>query len=445
MEFIRKIKESNITKRFINAIVFGIGGAAISKGLLMLFNIIVSRMLGETQYGVYSIINNTVQTFTVFAGAGIGVTLTRYVALYRDKDKTMLGIILNTLLVFNAVLSLIVAIIVFIFSDNISNLISGEINISIYIRITSGTIFFTSLMLILQSILQGFEEYKKIAVIQIISNIVMLLIGAIITKFYKIMGTIISLLLLNLVMTIFFAISIINIVKKKNIVLKFKVNETIKEAIKKVAIPAFLASIFVVPLLWVTNFIFTNKNGYEEFAAFSVCLQWFTILNYLPQQLGQVKPIYTQLYAECRLEELKKCVNKMMIFSISFGVIISIILMIISRIILKVYGEFYISYTIPFIIMLGASIFYAIQSQYGSILQAIGKIWGCFMLNMIWGVVFIICFLLLNNKGALGYSLTYLISYFIYSVISYIFFNYIVFKKNIKMGENDSNKNVLYS
>ena len=273
----------------------------------------------------------------------------------------------------------------------------------------------------------------------------MLLIGAIITKFYKIMGTIISLLLLNLVMTIFFAISIINIVKKKNIVLKFKVNETIKEAIKKVAIPAFLASIFVVPLLWVTNFIFTNKNGYEEFAAFSVCLQWFTILNYLPQQLGQVKPIYTQLYAECRLEELKKCVNKMMIFSISFGVIISIILMIISRIILKVYGEFYISYTIPFIIMLGASIFYAIQSQYGSILQAIGKIWGCFMLNMIWGVVFIICFLLLNNKGALGYSLTYLISYFIYSVISYIFFNYIVFKKNIKMGENDSNKNVLYS
>lgn len=436
MEFIRKIKESNIAKRFINAILFGIGGAAISKGLLMLFNIVVSRMLGETQYGVYSIINNTVQTFTVFAGAGIGVTLTRYVALYRDKDKTMIGIVLNTLLVFNTILSLVVAIIVFIFSNSISNLISGEINISIYIRITSGTIFFTSIMLILQSILQGFEEYKKIAAAQIISNVVMLLIGVIITKFYKITGTIISLLLLNLVMTIFFAILIINIIKKKNIVLKFEINDTVKEAIKKVAIPAFLASVFVVPLLWITNFIFTNKNGYEEFAAFSVCLQWFTILNYLPQQLGQVKPIYTQLYSECRLKELKKCVNKMMKFSISFAVIISIILMIISTIILKAYGEFYISYTMPFIIMLVASIFYAVQSQYGSILQAIGEIWVCFTLNMIWAVVFILCFLLLNNRGALGYALTYLISYFIYSVISYIYFNNIVLKKDKKGGRN---------
>lgn len=431
MNFINNIKKSNITNRFINAILFGVCGAAISKGLLMLFNIIISRMLGETQYGIYSIINNTVQTFTVFSGAGIGVTLTRYVALYREKDKKLAGIVINTLLVFNIVLSLVVSILIFIFSSSISSLISDSMDISIYIKITSFTIFFTSIMSILQSILQGFEEYRKIAIAQIASSVIILLVGIFITKFYKVPGTIVSLLLLNLVMAIFFGILISNILKKKDIILKFKINATVKEAINKVAIPAFLATIFVVPLLWVTNFIFTNKNGYEEFAAFSVCLQWFTILNYLPQQLGQVKPIYTQLYDEGRIIELKKTVKRMIMFSTSFAIIVSFILMIGSAFILKIYGKFYVSYVLSFVIMLISSIFYSIQSQYSSILQAIGKIWMCLGLNIIWSICFIISFSMLYVYGTLGYTLVYLISYFIYSIISVISFNTII-KKSLK-------------
>lgn len=337
MRIINKIVNSEMRRRFFNAILFGIGGAIISKAFLMIFNMIVSRLLGETQYGIYSLINNTVQTFTVFAGAGIGVTLTRYVALYRDKDKEMTGIIIKTLTLFNSVLSIIIGVLVFIFAKDISNLINESTDITLYIKITSVTIFFTSVTLILQSALQGFEEYKKIAIAQMISNIVMILIGILATKLYGIIGSITSLMILQIITSIFFIISIKNIITKKNIKLKFEVNEIVKEAVKKVAIPAFGASIFVVPLLWITNSIFTKQNGYEEFAAFSVCLQWFTILNYLPQQLGQVKPIYTQLYEDKKVKELKKVVNKMMLFSTGFSIIVAIILMLGSSIILNIY------------------------------------------------------------------------------------------------------------
>lgn len=437
MKIINKIINSELKKRFFNAILFGIGGATISKGFLMLFNIIISRLLGEKQYGIYSIINNTVQTFTVFAGAGIGITLTRYVALYREKNKEMAGIIINTLLIFNIILSFILSIIVFIFSSNISNLISEDVDITLYIRITSGTILFTSIALILQSILQGFEQYRKIAFAQIISNLIMLMIGIFITRVYGILGTIISLLLLQIILMVFFVAIIRKIIKSENIQLKFKFNEIVKEAIVKVAIPAFLASIFVVPLLWVTNFIFTNKNGYEEFAAFSVCLQWFTILNYLPQQLGQVRPIYTQLYDDGKFKEMRKVINKMMLFSIGFAIIVAIILMIGSYFILKAYGEFYTNYIIPFIIMLISSIFYAMQAQYGSIFQAIGKIWMCLGLNIVWAISFITSFALLYRNGTLGYTLTYLISYGIYAIISIISFSAIMKKEKLKRRKEE--------
>ena len=422
MKIINRIKKSNLAMRIINAIFFGIGGAIISKALLMLFNVFVSRLLSETQYGIYSIVNNTVQTFTVFAGAGIGITLTRYVALYRVKDKNMAGIIINTLLVFNAILSLIISIFVLIFAEKISNLISNEINIANYIKLTAGTIFFTSVASILQSILQGFEEYKKLAIWQIISNLIILVIGIILTKYFNIIGTVVSLLLLQLLMTVTFAIAILKILKKQDIKLKLAYNQIVKNAITKVAIPAFLSSIFVVPLLWITNFIFTKNNGYEEFAAFSVCLQWFTILNYIPQQLGQVKPIYTQLYDDCEIEKLKQMVKKIMLFSIGIALIVSIILIAGSSIILNLYGEFYKAYKIPFVIMLVTSIFFAIQSQFGSIFQAVGKIWLCFWLNMLWAVSFIVLFIFLQKYGTIGYTVTYLGSYVIYSTISVILF-----------------------
>lgn len=431
-EFLKKLS----TKRIFNAIFFGIGGAVISKGLLMLFNMIAARILNETSYGVYSIINNTVQTFIVFAGAGIGVTLTRSVALYRDKNKEMAGIVIKTLLMFNVLLSLIVALLMFIFSNYLSNILSQDYDISLYLKITSLTIFFTSFALVLQSILQGFENFKHIAISQIVSNVLMLIIGIILTYFYGITGTIITLLVLQVLMSIFFALIIRKILKTKSIRLKFQINDVVKDSIKNIAIPAFISSIFVIPVIWLTNFEFTKYNGYEQFAAFSVCLQWFNILNYLPQQLGQVKPIYTQMYDDGKISELKAVVKKMMLFSICFALVLALILGIGSKLLLSLYGNFYVSYYISFIIMLIASIFFAIQSQFGSVFQAVGKIWMCLILNVIWAVIFLVSFYLLNSKGVFGYSLTYLISYASYSIISLICFNKVILRRKVVKNES---------
>ena len=56
-----KILNTQTKKRFFNAILFGIGGTIISKAFLMLFNVIAARILGETKYGIYSLINNTAE------------------------------------------------------------------------------------------------------------------------------------------------------------------------------------------------------------------------------------------------------------------------------------------------------------------------------------------------------------------------------------------------
>ena len=429
--------------RIVKAIGFGAGGAIISKALLMIFNIIIARILTEQDYGAYSLINNTVQTFIVFAGAGISITLTRYVALYRDKDKGIAGIIIGTLLSINVLISLFVALIVFIFSEKIAILLNSDINITSLLKITSATIFFTSVVSILQGTLQGFEEYKKIAIIQVLSNILNLIIGLVLTNLFGIMGSVISLLILQIIMFIIMQVKLSQVLKNNKIRLKYKIVKEIKEAVIKVTIPSFLATIFVIPLMWFTNFFFSSKIGLEEFGAFSVCVQWFNIINYIPQQFGQLKPIYTQLYDSGDFDKLKKYLNKIIIVAVLFSIICALVFILVRDIILSSYGDFYTHFGLSFSIMMIATIMFSIQSQYGSAFQAIGKSWICFALNCIWAISYIILFFTLYNKGIIGYAYTYFVSYAIYAIISSIVF-YITLKnreKEVSNVEKINNKN----
>lgn len=440
MLIIEKIKKylnnNQIVKRMLNGIVMGVGGAVISKVLLTLFNIFLARILTVEAYGAYSLINNTVQTFTVFAGAGIGVTLTRYIALYREKDKNQAGILLGSLLIVNIIISLIISILVFIFADDIALLLESEIKINNLLRITAGTIFFTAVVTILQGALQGFESYKHIAIIQVISNFINMLLGLILAMYFGITGAIYSLLILQILMLILMIYNLIKNMKKFKIELKINFDKTVKEAIIKVTIPSFLATIFVLPVMWVTNFYFSSNVGLEEFAVFSVCLQWFNIVNYIPQQLGQLKPIYTQLYDEGKYKELKKYNGKIIIITVLFSTICAIVLFFAKNIIIKSYGDYYLLCSKAFVIMLVTTIIFSIQSQYGSIFQAIGKSWLCFILNIVWSIAYLITFFIFYKMGAIGYAYTYLISYFIYATVSSIAF-YIIMKN--KRGIKNEN------
>ena len=188
--------------------------------------------------------------------------------------------------------------------------------------------------------------------------------------------------------------------------------------------------------MWVTNFYFSSNVGLEEFAVFSVCLQWFNIVNYIPQQLGQLKPIYTQLYDEGKYKELKKYNGKIIIITVLFSTICAIVLFFAKNIILKSYGDYYLLCSKAFVIMLVTTIIFSIQSQYGSIFQAIGKSWLCFILNIVWSIAYLITFFIFYKMGAIGYAYTYLISYFIYATVSSIAF-YIIMKN--KRGIKNEN------
>ena len=88
---LKKLEASEIGLRLARGIFWSIGGATISRALMLLAMMLVARFLGKTEYGELGMIQSTVGMFGVFAGFGLGMTATKHVAEYRRKDPERAG------------------------------------------------------------------------------------------------------------------------------------------------------------------------------------------------------------------------------------------------------------------------------------------------------------------------------------------------------------------
>jgi len=417
---LNKINCSESYRRVSKAIIFGVGGAVSSRVLMMLTTVVVARVLSKDLYGKYSLINSTVQLFVLFAGMGIGATLNRYTALYYKSDKKKVGQIITTLYIFTILLSLALSVTLFIISKSISLWTTNNIELTGYFRLTAGTVFFTAISSIEQSILQGMEKYKTNAKIQIITCMISLIFSSIFVFLLNLKGSIIALLLTQILNFVLLRKAVKKELEINNIQLEICFNNEIKDAILHFTIPSFISSIFVLPVTWLNNMLLVKYSGFSEMAIFSIALQWFTILTYIPNQLGQVRPIYTDYYARNKKSELKNIIYKLTGYSTGLVVIISLGILIFGRYILLMYGSSYVNNYLIFAIMILTSVIVASQSQVGALIQASGKMWLGFFLNIIWAFILYISFYFMRDLGSLGYAIAYSISYAVHTINSFI-------------------------
>ena len=89
------LPQSSLGARFARGAFWSLVGTVISQGLGLVASVITARLLGKVGFGELGMINSTVGMFGVFAGLGLGLTATKYVAEFRSKDPDRAGRILG--------------------------------------------------------------------------------------------------------------------------------------------------------------------------------------------------------------------------------------------------------------------------------------------------------------------------------------------------------------
>lgn len=405
-------KEKSLLSRVFSAVFFGVGGAAGSRVFIALANILLSQILGQEVFGKFSSVNTTVNLFVTFSGIGISATITRYIAAHR-QDKRLQGMYIRTLSRVCMAMSLILSGVMTLCARQISLISTGGTELTEYFRIVAMAVFFASMSSVEQSVLIGFEQFGASSVVQLVRCSLFCVLGFIFSKLWGIYGAVYTLVASHLAQYTLSLVLNRRYIQKHSIPLRWQWNSLTKQALFTFALPAFVSGLFVLPVNWVGNAILTQTAGFSQVALFAIVQQWMTYITYIPSQMGQMRPIYTDLYSRGERKKLTMLMARTILVTSVIAAAIGAVVVLFSEPILGIYGHGYMDgqYALAFMIL--AAVLYTAQVQTGFLMQATGNMWISFWINFLWGVSLLVIYWFFRHLGARGYAIAYSGAYLI--------------------------------
>lgn len=417
-----KIDSSSLSKRLFDGISWTLIGNIAGKFSQLIAFIIVARIVGKSEYGQISIIRSTLNMFLIFSTAGMGITTTRYLALYRDNepDKALAIYLFTKKTAFW--IGLLISFFILIFSKYIADYHLHNINLSTALKIGAITLFLMTINSVQNGALNGFEKFKKIGINNALNGLVQLIFIVVGAFLGGVNGVITAICLSVIIFIIQFEFAlkpeIALIGNTKNS--KTKENLRLKSIFLKFSLPAVLQGLVFIPVLWWAKTFLIENRGYEELASYDVAEQWYYVVLFIPNALSTIiLPLLTNTSLDGTKNQYNKLIKINLLINIGVSFIIATMVGILAPHIYKFYGKDYTNFT-PLVIMLLTVVICAANNVFGQVITSKGKMWIGFGVNAIWAVWLIFFSILFIGKmqmGATGLAYALLLSYSLHSVL----------------------------
>ena len=169
--FYERIEASPLGYRLAKGAFWSLAGSLISRGLGLLSAILVGRMLGKQEYGELGIIQNTIGMFGTLAGFGMGLTANKYVAEFKRTDPARAGRIIALASATAWISSGIMAVVLVACGPWLSAKTLAAPQLGGLLQIGAFLLLFSGVNGAQTGALSGFEAFKRIAHINLISGL----------------------------------------------------------------------------------------------------------------------------------------------------------------------------------------------------------------------------------------------------------------------------------
>lgn len=423
---IERVKSSDVALRLASGAFWSIIGNVAGRGLTLLAFIFVARIIGQKQYGELGMIRSTMIMFSSFAGAGIGLTASRYIALHRNTNTTKTNEVYFLSHYFSVVFGLIIAVLLCFFAPTIAVHSLHAPYLTNDIRLGAVALLFMALNNAQIGALSGFERFRSIAINTTIYGVLQLLFLVVGALYYAVSGVIIGMTLSSLVFWLCNYYAIRASIPKGSFQIKpwKTISKDTISVLWKFSLPATMSSILVIPILWWCKTIVVQRVGFEPMANYDVAEQWNTIILFIPATLsGMIMPILANTLMEGTPRQYQKVVTINIWINAVISVFASLFICLLTTFILKSYGATFTD-TFTFRILVLSTIPNAIAAVLGQVIASKGKMWAGFFLNFLWAIwllLFTFLFVGYLGYGTSGLALAVLCAYVLHLMFSYAY------------------------
>jgi O-antigen/teichoic acid export membrane protein len=416
-EFLRayrdRIEASPLGLRLAKGAFWSLAGALISRGLALLSSIIVARILGKEGFGELGIIQSTVGMFGVFAGFGLGMTATKYIAEFRTKDPGKAGRVIGLSNIVSIVSGGVMSLILVFLARWLASHTLAAPHLTRLLQISAGLLFLSALTGAQTGVLAGFEAFKTIARVNFwagIANFPLMVIGV---SLAGITGAVWGLVAGMLVNWLLNHVAITMEAQRANGPATY--SDCLQEwkILWKFSFPAVLAGVMAGPVNWVCNAMLVNQpNGYAEMGIFNAANQWRMAILFVPGAVGAiVLPVLSNLHGVGDHLSYRRVFWYNILLNGSVSLSIALLVSLLAPIIMGTYGKGFESGHIVLVLLSLSAVLNATIGVIGQSIASAGKMWWGMLLNALWSFVLLGSMWLLKSHGAQGLSISIVIAY----------------------------------
>jgi O-antigen/teichoic acid export membrane protein len=393
-------------------------GAAVVRVLRVPISIILARYMGPVKYGELGIVSGSIDLFGVFAGFGLGLTATKYIAEFRTRDRIRAGRILSVSTVVAAVAGATFAIILYAAAPYLAAHTLSAPQLTLPLRIGALALFFSSMNGAQMGALYGFEAFQLSAKLQAILGLLdlPLMLGG----YYLggLNGVIWGMACSRFVGWLLNGAALRQEARRYNIHIVFSHWRHELSTLWHFSVPAALAGIMVMPVNWLCSALLVNQPyGYAEMGIYSAANQWYGTMLFIPTLLGNsLLPLLSDRMGERDGKSAGSILNTMMKLNGIIVIPVAVGLSIFSPLIMRMYGAAYGHSWSTLIAAVWTAAIMGIITPVGDVIAASGRMWLGLITNAAWAAVFLVSTLGLVHWGALGLASSRLIAYVAHAI-----------------------------
>lgn len=421
--YAERLRVSTLGERMARGVYWSLIGALLGRGLTVISSVASARLLGLQDFGGLGIIQSTVGMAQIAAGFGLGITATKHIAEYKRSDPAKIGRILGLCEVTAGVVGLAVGLAVAYCSPWLASRTLANPALASPLAISSILIALGALTGAQGGALAGFEAFRAIAIVNTAGSVVSLPLIILGGYWGGLPGVIWGLVGGMVFQFVFNQIALRRISQEAGVVISLSGSLEEWPVLWKFSLPAFLSNFAVSVFNWGCAAMLVNSmGGYSEMGIYNAANQIFIALMFLPTLIGQVAlPILSERYGRADSDHVKK----LLALSISANLLILMPLIVVgvagSPQIMRVFGEGYQGAGLTLVVVLLSAALLAVQIPVGNIVVASGRMWTGTMMNLAWGISFLLFASLWVSRGSFGLAVARLAAYGIHALWTFYF------------------------
>jgi O-antigen/teichoic acid export membrane protein len=395
-------------------VLWSLAGAVASRGFLLAASVVCARFLGKEGFGALGMVQSTAGMFGIFAGLGLGLTATKYVAEFRVQNPAKAGRILALSACAAFTSGATITLLMILFAPYLANHVLAAPQLAAPLAVGSGLVFFGAMNGAQTGALAGFEAFRTIARVNTTSGLASFPLIALGVWRGGLEGAVwgsVAALAINWALNSY---ALRQECTKGAISYQFSTCHQELSILHSFSLPAFLASIVVGPAIWTCNaFLVHQSRGYAELGIYTAADKWRLLILFIPTSVFTlVLPVLSNLYGEGDSVGFRKVFRANLYLNAGFALLAALLVAAFAAPIMAIYGNSFRGGRPVLIVLAFSALPEALNVILGQPLIAAHLMWWrCGFDLLLVSVLVGIAWLLIPKWGALGLATSYCLAY----------------------------------